>query len=46
MDVLVQMRSNFDKPEEMVHLKKRLTGENLREESWGRHKVEDARSRG
>uniref|UniRef100_A0A7N6F894 NCK associated protein 1 like n=1 Tax=Anabas testudineus TaxID=64144 RepID=A0A7N6F894_ANATE len=26
MDVLVQMRSNFDKPEEMVNLKKRLTG--------------------
>ncbi|KAM9814098.1 nck-associated protein 1-like [Neosynchiropus ocellatus] len=26
MDVLVQIRSNFDKPEEMVNLKKRLTG--------------------
>uniref|UniRef100_A0A3Q3MCR6 NCK associated protein 1 like n=1 Tax=Mastacembelus armatus TaxID=205130 RepID=A0A3Q3MCR6_9TELE len=26
MDVLVQMRSNFDKPEEMAALRKRLTG--------------------
>ncbi|KAF3690048.1 Nck-associated protein 1-like [Channa argus] len=26
MDVLVQMRSSFDKPEEMANLKKRLTG--------------------
>ncbi|XP_062271347.1 nck-associated protein 1-like [Scomber scombrus] len=26
MDILVQMRHNFDKPEEMVDLKKRLTG--------------------
>uniref|UniRef100_I3JCF1 NCK associated protein 1 like n=1 Tax=Oreochromis niloticus TaxID=8128 RepID=I3JCF1_ORENI len=26
MDVLVQMKNNFDKPEEMVNLKKRLTG--------------------
>uniref|UniRef100_A0A8C2X1X5 NCK associated protein 1 like n=1 Tax=Cyclopterus lumpus TaxID=8103 RepID=A0A8C2X1X5_CYCLU len=26
MDVLVQMRNNFDKPEEMAHLKKRLSG--------------------
>lgn len=26
MDTLVQMRSNFDKPEEMANLKKRLTG--------------------
>lgn len=26
MDVLVQMKNNFDKPEEMVDLKKRLTG--------------------
>ncbi|KAM7422883.1 hypothetical protein PAMA_010764 [Pampus argenteus] len=26
MDTLVQMRNNFDKPEEMVNLKKRLTG--------------------
>ncbi|XP_075997106.1 nck-associated protein 1-like [Genypterus blacodes] len=26
MDVLVQMRNNFDKPEEMVNLKRRLTG--------------------
>ncbi|XP_029287413.1 LOW QUALITY PROTEIN: nck-associated protein 1-like [Cottoperca gobio] len=26
MDVLVQMRNNFDKPQEMVNLKKRLTG--------------------
>uniref|UniRef100_A0A8C2X697 NCK associated protein 1 like n=1 Tax=Cyclopterus lumpus TaxID=8103 RepID=A0A8C2X697_CYCLU len=25
MDVLVQMRNNFDKPEEMAHLKKRLS---------------------
>lgn len=30
MDILVQMRNNFDKPEEMANLKKRLTGgENL-----------------
>uniref|UniRef100_A0A4W6EE67 NCK associated protein 1 like n=1 Tax=Lates calcarifer TaxID=8187 RepID=A0A4W6EE67_LATCA len=26
MDILVQMRSHFDKPEEMANLKKRLTG--------------------
>uniref|UniRef100_A0A8C4F049 NCK associated protein 1 like n=2 Tax=Dicentrarchus labrax TaxID=13489 RepID=A0A8C4F049_DICLA len=26
MDVLVQMKNNFDKPEEMANLKKRLTG--------------------
>ncbi|TMS19351.1 Nck-associated protein 1-like [Larimichthys crocea] len=26
MDILVQMKNNFDKPEEMVNLKKRLTG--------------------
>ncbi|XP_024916014.1 nck-associated protein 1-like isoform X2 [Cynoglossus semilaevis] len=26
MDILVQMKSNFDKPEEMANLKKRLTG--------------------
>ncbi|KAM3878062.1 LOW QUALITY PROTEIN: nck-associated protein 1-like [Diretmus argenteus] len=26
MDVLVQMRNNFDKPDVMAHLKKRLTG--------------------
>ncbi|XP_069547019.1 nck-associated protein 1-like [Brachyistius frenatus] len=26
MDILVQMKSNFDKPEEMASLKKRLTG--------------------
>lgn len=32
MDVLVQMKNNFDKPEEMVNLKKRLTGENWRTE--------------
>lgn len=32
MDVLVQMKNNFDKPEEMVNLKKRLTGENWRME--------------
>lgn len=29
MDVLVQMRSNFDKPGEMASLKKRLTGEHV-----------------
>lgn len=32
MDILVQMRNNFDKPEEMANLKKRLTGETWREE--------------
>lgn len=32
MDVLVQMRSNFDKPEEMAGLKKKLTGEYMRGE--------------
>lgn len=27
MDVLVQMKNCFDNPEEMAHLKKKLTGE-------------------
>lgn len=30
MDVLVQMKNNFDNPEEMASLKKRLTGEKWR----------------
>lgn len=30
MDILVQMKNNFGKPEEMVALKKRLTGEKLK----------------
>lgn len=29
MDILVQMKNNFGKPEEMVTLKKKLTGEKL-----------------
>lgn len=32
MDILVQMKNNFDKPEEMANLKKRLTGEKWRGE--------------
>lgn len=40
MDVLVQMRNNFDKPEEMVNLKKRLTGEKWKEECEKRLKEE------
>ena len=32
MDVLVQMKSNFDKPEEMANLKRRLPGKRW----WGR----------
>lgn len=40
MDTLVQMRNNFDKPEEMANLKKRLSGEKWRENiertvNWG-----------
>ena len=37
MDILVQMRHNFDKPEEMVDLKKRLTGEKWKEVRGGRY---------
>lgn len=36
MDVLVQMRNNFDKPEEMANLKKRLSGERWTGEHVGR----------
>lgn len=32
MDILVQMKNNFDKPEEMANLKRRLTGEKWRGE--------------
>lgn len=52
MDVLVQMKNNSDKPEEMANLKKRLTGEKQRWEdeltevnnmshSWPDKKLED-----
>lgn len=34
MDILVQMKNNFDKPVEMAALKKRLTGEKQRAETW------------
>lgn len=43
MDVLVQMKNNFDKPEQMANLKKRLTGEKCRGE---RGKRSERRVRG
>lgn len=40
MDVLVQMKNCFDNPEEMVNLKKRLTGEKWSGRMWPNEEVE------
>lgn len=41
MDVLVQMRSKFDKAEEMANLKKQLTGERWKTGARGADKEEE-----
>jgi len=43
MDILVQMKNNFDKPEEMANLKKRLTGEKWGEEGEMEVRGEDVK---